>query len=72
MADIVEGDTIQAAWFANIDSTGALKNTITLLNDNTALKLQKSGTTLLQLEKDGSTPGLLRLKDGVETNDPTI
>jgi len=53
MADIVAGMTIQAAWFTNIDSTGALKKTLTFLPDTDPIDFSVNSTTKLRLENDG-------------------
>ncbi len=64
MATIQEGDTIQAAWFDNVDSTGVFKKDITFLNDANPINIVHDSQNLMQIETDGDT----KIKGDFEPN----
>ena len=55
MADIVEGDLIQASWFNNIDSTGVFKKDIEFLNDANPINIVHNSENLMRIDTEGNT-----------------
>ena len=68
MATIQEGDTIQAAWFTNIDSTGPFVKDIEFLNNSNPINIVHNGTNLAQIETDGD----LKVRGDITDNDTSI
>ena len=65
MAAIVEGDTIQAAWFQNIDNTGPFTKTVVFLNDANNINFEENSVNLLRVD---TSTGDLKTKGNMEDN----
>lgn len=65
MATITAGMTIQASWFKNIDSSGDLTRTITVVNDANPIKIQSNSVDLASIDSNGD----MKIKGGVSDNE---
>jgi len=65
MATISEGMTIQATWFANIDSTGSFIKDVNFVNTSDPIHFVQNSVNLIQLETDGD----LRVKGDITDNE---
>jgi len=63
MATITNGMTIQAAWFANIDTTGAFIKDTEYLNDGNPINFVVNSSNLAQIDTDGKIKAKDKLED---------
>lgn len=54
MATIIDGMTIQADWFKNVDSSGDFPRTLTFIWDTPPIKFQTNSINLASLDNSGN------------------
>jgi hypothetical protein len=65
MATIINGMTIQADWFKNVDSSGDFPRILTFIVDTPPITFQSNSVDLATLDDDGN----LKIKGSLSDNE---